>query len=71
MGRMAGQFAKPRSADNETRGDITLPAYRGDAVNGYDFTPESRRNDPTGSCRRITPLQALSTSLELSQPVAC
>ena len=46
MGRMAGQFAKPRSADNETRGDITLPAYRGDAVNGYDFTPESRRNDP-------------------------
>jgi 3-deoxy-7-phosphoheptulonate synthase len=46
MGRMAGQFAKPRSADNETRGDITLPAYRGDAVNGYEFTPESRRNDP-------------------------
>ena len=46
MGRMAGQFAKPRSNDNETRGDVTLPAYRGDAVNGYDFTPESRRNDP-------------------------
>jgi 3-deoxy-7-phosphoheptulonate synthase len=46
MGRMAGQFAKPRSADNETRGDVTLPAYRGDAVNGYEFTPESRRNDP-------------------------
>ena len=46
MGRMAGQFAKPRSSDNETRGDITLPAYRGDIVNGYDFTPESRRADP-------------------------
>ena len=46
MGRMAGQFAKPRSSDTETRGDVTLPAYRGDIVNGYDFTPESRRPDP-------------------------
>ena len=46
MGRMAGQFAKPRSSDHETRGDETLPAYRGDIVNGYDFTPESRRADP-------------------------
>ncbi|MEY2847457.1 MAG: hypothetical protein RI885_122 [Actinomycetota bacterium] len=46
MGRMAGQFAKPRSSDDETRGDVTLPAYRGDIVNGYDFTPESRRADP-------------------------
>ncbi|WP_407666044.1 class II 3-deoxy-7-phosphoheptulonate synthase [Microcella daejeonensis] len=46
MGRMAGQFAKPRSSDNETRGDVTLPAYRGDIVNGYDFTPESRQADP-------------------------
>ena len=46
MGRMAGQFAKPRSSDMETRGDVTLPAYRGDIVNGYDFTPESREADP-------------------------
>lgn len=46
MGRMAGQFAKPRSSDLETRGDVTLPAYRGDIVNGYDFTPESRAADP-------------------------
>ena len=46
MGRMAGQFAKPRSSNDETRGEVTLPAYRGDAVNGYDFTPESRANDP-------------------------
>jgi 3-deoxy-7-phosphoheptulonate synthase len=46
MGRMAGQFAKPRSSDEETRGDVTLPAYRGDIVNGYDFTPESRAADP-------------------------
>ncbi|MHA7986335.1 class II 3-deoxy-7-phosphoheptulonate synthase [Rathayibacter sp. CAU 1779] len=46
MGRMAGQFAKPRSSDTETRGDVTLPAYRGDMVNGYDFTVESRTADP-------------------------
>ena len=46
MGRMAGQFAKPRSSDSETRGDVTLPAYRGDIVNGYDFTEGSRQADP-------------------------
>ncbi|TQK75796.1 class II 3-deoxy-7-phosphoheptulonate synthase [Rarobacter incanus] len=46
MGRMAGQFAKPRSSDMETRGGIELPAYRGDMVNGFDFTDESRRPDP-------------------------
>jgi len=46
MGRMAGQFAKPRSSDTETRGDVTLPAYRGDIVNGYDFTEASRQADP-------------------------
>lgn len=56
MGRMAGQFAKPRSSDSETRGDTTLLAYRGDAVNGYDFTEESRRHDP----KRL--LQAYHTS---------
>ncbi len=46
VGRMAGQYAKPRSSDSETRGGITLPAYRGDAVNGFAFTPESREPDP-------------------------
>ena len=46
MGRMAGQFAKPRSSDTETRGDVTLPAYRGDIVNGFDFTEGSRTADP-------------------------
>jgi len=45
MGRMAGQFAKPRSSDTETRGEVTLPAYRGDIVNGYDFTEASRQPD--------------------------
>ncbi|MEY4102491.1 MAG: hypothetical protein RIR88_625 [Actinomycetota bacterium] len=47
MGRMAGQFAKPRSSDNETRDGVTLPAYRGDIVNGYEFTKEARTPDPT------------------------
>ncbi len=46
VGRMAGQFAKPRSSGIETIGDVTLPAYRGDMVNGMDFTPESRIPDP-------------------------
>jgi len=46
VGRMAGQFAKPRSSDTETRDGVTLPAYRGDIVNGYDFTPESRATNP-------------------------
>src|SRR4051794_18263350 len=46
LGRLAGQYAKPRSSDLETRGDVTLPAYRGDAVNGFEFTPEARRHDP-------------------------
>jgi 3-deoxy-7-phosphoheptulonate synthase len=46
VGRMAGQFAKPRSNDNEVRDGVTLPAYRGDAVNDLAFTPEARRPDP-------------------------
>jgi len=46
VGRFAGQYAKPRSADTETRGDITLPSYRGDMVNGPEFTPEARIPDP-------------------------
>jgi len=46
VGRMAGQFAKPRSADTETIDGVELPAYRGDMVNGMDFTPEARIPDP-------------------------
>mgnify|MGYP002628300937 FL=1 len=46
VGRMAGQFAKPRSNDLETRGDVTLPAYRGDAVNDIEFTEAARTPDP-------------------------
>ena len=46
IGRMAGQFAKPRSDDKETRGGLSLPSYRGDIVNGIEFTPEARKPDP-------------------------
>ncbi len=46
IGRMAGQFAKPRSRPAEVRDGVELPAYRGDAVNGLDFTAQSRTPDP-------------------------
>ncbi len=46
IGRMAGQFAKPRSKPTETRDGLELPAYRGDAVNGLEFTAEARTPDP-------------------------
>jgi 3-deoxy-7-phosphoheptulonate synthase len=46
LGRMAGQFAKPRSAATEVVGGVELPSYRGDIINGFDFTPEARIPDP-------------------------
>ena len=46
VGRMAGQFAKPRSEPTETIGDATLPSYRGDSVNGMEFTEAARTPDP-------------------------
>ena len=46
VGRMAGQFAKPRSAPTETSNGVELPSYRGDIINGFDFTPEDRIPDP-------------------------
>ena len=46
VGRIAGQFAKPRSSPVENKGDVTLPSYRGDIINGMDFTPESRTPNP-------------------------
>ncbi|HTT99162.1 MAG TPA: 3-deoxy-7-phosphoheptulonate synthase class II [Rhizomicrobium sp.] len=46
VGRIAGQFAKPRSDDNETRDGKTLASYRGDIINGEDFTESDRRPDP-------------------------
>ncbi|TKT76842.1 3-deoxy-7-phosphoheptulonate synthase class II [Aquamicrobium sp. LC103] len=46
VGRIAGQFAKPRSSDNETKGEVTLPSYRGDIINGIEFDEKSRVPDP-------------------------
>ncbi len=46
IGRMAGQFAKPRSSETETIGGLSLPSYRGDIVNGPDFSAEARIPDP-------------------------
>src|SRR5512132_3960878 len=46
VGRLAGQFAKPRSSYTETIDSVTLPAYRGDMINGMEFTPEARAPQP-------------------------
>ncbi|RWD44415.1 MAG: 3-deoxy-7-phosphoheptulonate synthase, partial [Mesorhizobium sp.] len=46
VGRVAGQFAKPRSSDNETKAGVTLPSYRGDIINGIEFDASSRIPDP-------------------------
>src|SRR3984957_1666816 len=46
IGRLAGQFAKPRSSGTEIRDGQELPAYRGDAINGLEFTPQARTPDP-------------------------
>ena len=58
IGRMAGQYAKPRSADVETRDGVTLPAYRGDMINGFEFTPKARTPDP----RRLEQAYQLSAA---------
>ena len=59
VGRMAGQFAKPRSSDFETQGEVTLPSYFGDNVNGIEFSPASRTNDPQRMVRAYS--QAAAT----------
>jgi len=59
LGRMAGQFAKPRSSPTETQGDVTLPSYLGDNVNGIEFSPETRVNDPQRMVRAYS--QAAAT----------
>ena len=46
VGRIAGQYAKPRSADLETRDGVSLPSYRGDLINGPEFTAAARTPDP-------------------------
>lgn len=47
IGRIAGQFAKPRSKPEETKNGVTLPSYRGDIINGIDFTADARAHDPS------------------------
>ena len=68
VGRMAGQFAKPRSAPTETVGGVELPSYRGDIINGFDFTAEAREPDPrrmlqayTQAAASLNLLRAFST----------
>jgi 3-deoxy-7-phosphoheptulonate synthase len=51
VGRIAGQFAKPRSADFETQDGKELPSYRGDIINNIDFSEKGRRNDPENLLR--------------------
>ncbi|EEB83242.1 class II 3-deoxy-7-phosphoheptulonate synthase [Roseobacter sp. GAI101] len=59
LGRMAGQFAKPRSAPTEIIDGVELPSYRGDIINELDFTPEARIPDPKKMLRAYT--QAAAT----------
>ncbi len=62
IGRMAGQYAKPRSKNTETRGDVELPAYRGDMVNDFAFDEASRTPDPQ---RLLRAYHASSATLNL------
>ncbi|WPB73387.1 3-deoxy-7-phosphoheptulonate synthase class II [Archangium violaceum] len=67
VGRIAGQFAKPRSSAVETIGGVTLPAYRGDNINGMDFTPAERTPDPN---RLIKAYHQSSATLNLLRSYA-
>ena len=67
LARIAGQFAKPRSSSSETIGDITLPSYRGDAVNGPAFTSAARLPDPK---RLLDAHRQAQVTIELLQAYA-
>ena len=67
MGRIAGQFAKPRSSDTETQDGVTLPSYRGDNINSIEFTPEARMPDPQ---RLIKAYHQASATLNLLRAFA-
>ncbi|MEO0636656.1 MAG: 3-deoxy-7-phosphoheptulonate synthase class II [Pseudomonadota bacterium] len=67
VGRVAGQFAKPRSSDNETKGDVTLPSYRGDIINGIGFDEKSRVPDPE---RQIMAYRQSAATLNLLRAFA-
>jgi 3-deoxy-7-phosphoheptulonate synthase len=67
IGRIAGQFAKPRSSPTETRNGVTLPSYRGDIINSYEFTPEARIPDPR---RQIEAYRQSAATLNLLRALA-
>lgn len=67
VGRIAGQFAKPRSSDMETVGDVALPSYRGDIINGANFTADDRNPDPA---RMVTAYTQASATLNLLRAFA-
>ena len=67
VGRIAGQFAKPRSSDFEKQGDVTLPSYRGDIINGIEFTEASRIPDPE---RQIMAYRQSAATLNLLRAFA-
>ncbi|MEM7776484.1 MAG: 3-deoxy-7-phosphoheptulonate synthase class II [Pseudomonadota bacterium] len=67
VGRLAGQFAKPRSSPVEKQGDVELPSYRGDIVNGADFTEEARTPDPD---RQIQAYRQSAATLNLVRAFA-
>lgn len=64
IARIAGQFAKPRSALDETHGGVTLPAYRGDIVNGMEFDAPTRKADPSRMIRAH--MQSVGTAASLA-----
>jgi 3-deoxy-7-phosphoheptulonate synthase len=67
VGRIAGQFAKPRSSPVEKQGEVELPSYRGDIVNGMDFDPAARRPDPE---RQLSAYRQAAATLNLLRAFA-
>jgi len=67
VGRFAGQYAKPRSSDTETRNGTTLPSYRGDIINSPEFSAEARRPDPQ---RMVEAYSSSSLTLNLVRALA-
>lgn len=67
VGRIAGQFAKPRSSNVEKQGEVTLPSYRGDIINGIEFTEEARVPNPE---RQIMAYRQSAATLNLLRAFA-
>lgn len=67
VGRIAGQFAKPRSSNIEKQGDVSLPSYRGDIINGIEFTEEARIPNPE---RQIMAYRQSAATLNLLRAFA-